>query len=146
MGAIIGFFTGYDTLIALGLAAIAVVVFVASRVGVLPKKSIPVAIGALLGLLGLTIWQTSRRRALQQQAKEIKDRIGERDKVIAKLEDKYREDRTALDSTGAALNQQLAAHERELERSEATNRAERAAIERMSDDEIFEAAHRREFH
>jgi cell division protein FtsB len=146
MGTIIGFFTGYDTLIALGLAAIAVVVFVASRVGVLPKKSIPVAVGALLGLLGLSIWQTSRRRALQQQAKEIKDRIAERDKEIARLENKYRDDRTALDSTGALLNQQLAAHERELERSEAKNREERAAIERMSDDEIFEAAHRRQFH
>ena len=146
MGAIIGFFTGYDTLIALGLAAIAVVVFVASRIGVLPKKSVPVAVGALVGLLGLSIWQTSRRRALQQQAKQIKDRIAERDKTIAGLEDKYREDRTALDRAGAALDQQLAAHERELERLEAANREERAAIERRSDDEIFEAAHRRTFH
>jgi hypothetical protein len=146
MGAIIGFFTGYDTLIALGLAAIAVVVFVASRVGVLPKKSVPVAVGALLGLLGLSIWQTSRRRALQQQAKEIKDRIKERDTTIARLETKYREDRTALDSAGAALDQQLAAHERELGRIEAKNREERAAIERMSDEEIFDAADRRPMH
>lgn len=146
MRAIIGFFTGYDTLIALGLGAIAVVVFVASRVGVLPKKSVPVAVGALLGLLGLSVWQSGRRKALQQEAKQIKDRIAKRDETIARLEDKYREDRTALDRAGAALDQQLAAHERELERLEARNREERADIERRSDEEIFEAAHQREFH
>jgi len=146
MRAILGFFTGYDTLIALGLVAIAVVVFVASRVGVLPRKSVPVAVGALLGLLGLSVWQSSRRKALQQEAKQIKDRIAKRDETIARLEGKYREDRTALDRAGAALDQQLAAHERELERLEARNREERAAIERRSDEEIFEAAHRREFH
>lgn len=146
MRAIIGFFTGYDTLIALGLAAIAVVVFVGSRVGVLPRKSIPVAVGALLGLLGLSVWQSSRRKALQQEAKQIKDQIAKRDETIARLEGKYREDRTALDRAGAALDQQLAAHERELERLEARNREERAAIERRSDEEIFEAAHHRAFH
>jgi len=132
MRAILGFFTGYDTLIALGLVAIAVVVFVASRVGVLPRKSVPVAVGALLGLLGLSVWQSSRRKALQQEAKQIKDRIAKRDETIARLEGKYREDRTALDRAGAALDQQLAAHERELERLEARNREERAAIERLA--------------
>src|SRR6266540_3815750 len=91
MRTILGFFTGYDTLIALGLAAVAVVVFVASRIGLLPKKSVPVAVGALLGLLGLSVWQSARRKALQEEAKRIKDGIAKRNETITRLEGRYKE-------------------------------------------------------
>ena len=145
MGAIIGFFTGYDTLIALGLAAIAVVVFVASRVGVLPKKSVPVAVGALVGLRPQHLAdEPAEGAAAAGAADQGPDRRA--GQTIARLEAKYREDRTALDGAGAALDQQLAAHERELQRLEAQNREDRKAIEDKSDEEIFEAAHRRTFH
>jgi Skp family chaperone for outer membrane proteins len=130
--------THVDLVVAFGLVIVALMVFVASRIGVLPKKGVGVVIGALLALFGVFVLQRARRRALQRQAKELEDRIKKRDEELAAWRDKYQASMAQYHAAGAKLDQQLAATQTELALTLAENRAEREKIDRMSPDEVFE--------
>jgi hypothetical protein len=128
----------FDLVVALGLAAIALVVFVGSRMGILPRRSAGVVTGALLAVFGIFLFQRGRRRALQRQAKELEDRIKRRDQELARWREAFKESMTSFHEAGATLDAQLAAHQTELALTLARNREERERIDRMSPDEVFE--------
>jgi uncharacterized membrane protein len=128
----------FDLVVALGLVAIAAVVFIGSRMGVLPKRSVGVVTGALLAIFGVFLFQRGRRRALERQARELEDRIKRRDQELARWRESFRDSMARFHEAGAALDAQLAATSTELALTLATNREERDRIDRMSPDEVFE--------
>ena len=67
-----------DIAVAMALAAIALFVFFAVRVGALPKKGVPWVVGGLLAAVGIGLWRERRASELQkvikQKEKELKKR------------------------------------------------------------------------
>ncbi|MGH9161913.1 MAG: hypothetical protein ACRD2X_18255, partial [Vicinamibacteraceae bacterium] len=74
-----------DLTIALALIVIAVVTFLAHRIGVLPTKSIPVFIGALGAVFGLMIWRTRRANALDARLRELETEAKEKQIELERL-------------------------------------------------------------
>lgn len=128
----------FDLVVALGLLAIAAVVFIGSRIGVLPKRSVGVVTGALLAVFGVFLFQRGRRRALERQAKELEDRIKQRDQELGRWREAFKDSMARFHEAGATLDAQLAATNTELALTLATNREERERIDQMSPDEVFE--------
>jgi uncharacterized membrane protein len=127
----------FDLVVAIGLVVIAAVVFVGSRIGVLPKRGVGVVAGALLALFGIFLFQRSRRRALQQRAKELEDRIAQRDRELDQWRGAFQDSLEKFHEAGAALDAQLAATQTELALTLAKNREERDQIDQMPPDEVF---------
>lgn len=98
-----------DLYVAAALFLIVAIVFVGTRVGVMPKKSIPVVTGAVFGALGIGLLASWRRRASDAQIEELKNRIAKRDEELAELMKKRRFADDELAAARAGLNNQLAA-------------------------------------
>lgn len=121
-----------DLVVALGLVAIVAVVFIGSRMGVLPKRSVGVVAGALLAVFGVFLFQRSRRRALERRAKELEERIAQRETELARWRTAYQDSMARYHQAGAALDAELAATQTELALAAARNRAERERIDAMT--------------
>jgi septal ring factor EnvC (AmiA/AmiB activator) len=98
-----------DIYIAAALFLVMAIVFVGTRVGVMPRKSIPVVAGAVFGALGLGIFAAWRRRAADAQIEELKKRIAKRDQDLEELMRKRKFADEELAAARASLNNQLAA-------------------------------------
>lgn len=127
----------FDLVVALGLVVIAAVVFIGSRMGILPKRSVGVVAGALLAVFGVFLFQRGRRRALEQRAKELEDRIAKRDQELAHWRDAFKDSMAKFHEAGATLDAELAATQTELALATAKNREERERIDGMSAAEVF---------
>jgi hypothetical protein len=123
-----------DLYVAFGLLFVVIVVFIASRVGVVPKKSIPIVLGAVAGVLGLRLLKAWQGRALDGQIKELKDRIAKRDIDLKTLEAKSEVSHQQLAATRAALDQQLSAAQKQRLALEAADTAEADRIAGLSTD------------
>src|SRR5687768_11067485 len=99
----------FDLYIAAALFLIVAIVFVGTRVGVMPKKSLPVVAGAVFGALGIGLFASWRRRAADAQIEELKRRIAKRDGDLAELMTKRTFADDELAAARAGLNNQLAA-------------------------------------
>lgn len=126
-----------DMLIAVVLVGIAVVVFLANRIGVLPAKGIPVVVGSLLGLFGIVIFRQRRVDAMRRQLDELQKQLKEREQMLEDLRKKSQASEEAAASARAALDNQIAAMKAEILRIHATTAAERARIDRLPMDELF---------
>jgi biopolymer transport protein ExbB/TolQ len=124
----------FDLYVAFGLLFVVIVVFIASRVGILPKKSIPILLGALAGVLGLRLLKKWQGRALDGQIKELQDRIAKRDVDLQALEAQSEVSHQELAAARAALDQQLAAAQKQSLALEAADKAEKERIARLSTD------------
>lgn len=118
-----------DLYLAFALLLGVAIVFVGSRVGILPKKSIPLVIGAIVGLVGVEVLRDRRARALKEHLKELEDRIKKRDAELAQLEKAREISRRELDEARGRLDLQLAAAMKQTMLIETRNKAERARID-----------------
>ena len=127
-----------DITIPLILIVVAIVVIVASRMGVLPKKSLPFVAGALASVFGFSLfkkWQDkSRRSALEQKEKELGD-IATRAQATAAATSAADVQRTAA---LAELQRQKEAAQKERLLIQARTAAEKEAISKLQGEELFE--------
>ena len=127
-----------DITIPLILIVVAIVVIVASRMGVLPKKSLPFVAGALASVFGFSLfkkWQDkSRRSALEQKEKELGD-ITTRAQATAAATSAADVQRTAA---LAELQRQKEAAQKVGLLIQARTAAEKEAISKLQGEELFE--------
>ena len=124
-----------DVYLAVGLFAVAVVVYLTNRVGVLPKKSIPVIVGAIAGALGFTLLRRWQGRAADAQIDLLKDRIAKRDVIIKDLETKHNAAESEFTSAKANLERQLAAAQKQRMQILTKDTTEKERIDGLTLDE-----------
>jgi cell division protein FtsB len=127
-----------DLTIALALVLIAVVTFVANRIGVLPGKSIPVFVGALGAVFGLLIWRTRRADALEARLRELEETARAKQKELEEARKRRDIAEQELNAALARLEQQKDFYAREILRLRAADEAERQRIAGLSTLEVFE--------
>ncbi len=130
----------WDLLVAIGLVAIALIVFFLYQIGLLPKKSIPLVIGALLGGLGIIIFRERRQQALKAQLKEVQDRIKQRQTEIDNLQTQYQLTDADVAKQRAQLQEQATALQKEIITLQANNAAERKQIDQLTPEQVRERA------
>lgn len=130
----------WDLFVAIGLVAIALIVFFLYSIGLLPKKSVPIVVGALLGGLGIVIFRERRQRALKGELKKVQDRIKERDTQIDQLKEKYQLTNQDVALQRAQLQEQATALQKEILTLQADNAAQRAEIDQLTPAQVRERA------
>ncbi len=130
----------WDLYVAIGLVAIALIVFFLYQIGLLPKKSIPIVVGALLGGLGFIIFRERRQRALKDELKKVQQRIKDRDQQIKDLQDKYKLTDQDVAAQRAQLQEQATALEKEILTLQADSAAQRAEIDKLTPAQVRERA------
>ncbi len=127
-----------DLTIPLILIVVAIVVIVASRMGVLPKKSLPFIAGALASVFGFSLFKQlqdkSRRSALLQREKEL-DALAARARATAAATNAADLQRTAA---LAEVQRQKEAVQKETLLIEARTEAEKQEISKLQGVELFE--------
>lgn len=127
-----------DITIPLILIVVAVVVIVASKMGVLPKKSLPFVAGAIASVFGLAIfkkWQDkSRRSGLERREREL-DVIAKRAQATAAGATSADVQRTA--ALAEVQRQKEAVHKERL-LIQARTAEEREAISKLQGEELWE--------
>src|SRR5437868_7100029 len=96
-----------DIQIALLILVIVVAVFIANRIGVLPKGGIPIVIAAIVAVFGWRIWRDRRQSALRKQMQELQKRLDERDAALKKMKTDVNIADRQVDESRAALQSQV---------------------------------------
>lgn len=130
----------YDLYIAGGLVVIALVVFFLTQIGLLPKKSIPIVAGALLGGLGLVIFRAARQRALEAQLKQVKKEVDDRDKRLTQMQQQYGLKEQEVAAQRARLEDQITARQKEVLALQAQDAARKQQVDQMTPAQVREAA------
>jgi len=71
-----------DLYIALGMLIFVVTVFIISRIGFLPKKTLPFVVGALAGVVGIVIFKRQRTNGLRKELEKREEELREREKKL----------------------------------------------------------------
>ncbi len=129
----------YDLYIAGGLVVIAIVVFFLTQIGLLPKKSIPIVAGALLGGLGLVIFRAARQRALEAQLKQVKKEVDERDQRLTQMQQQYGLKEQEIAAQRQRLDDQVAARQKEILTLQAQTAQQKAQIDQMTSEQVHTA-------
>ena len=128
---------GNDLVIALGLVGIVVVTFIISKIGILPKKSLPFVAAGLAAIFGITLFRESRIKGLRKDLDEREKRLREQEEKLKGLKDKYGASEAELNKALAELEKQRRAYERSLLEIKAKNEEEKKRIDELPDDEVF---------
>ncbi len=132
----------YDLLIAAGLVVIALLVFFLWRIGLLPRKSIPMVAGALLGGLGIVIFRERRARTLDKELKEVQERIRKREEELDRLQQEHDLTDREVAEHRAHLEEQIDALEKQIAVLRAQNAEERRRIDEAPPGELHDEAGR----
>lgn len=130
------FLDNLDLVIAGSMILIGIVVLILSRLKLMPGKGTPFIIGAILGIIGLTMFNRAKARRLKKDVVELENRIAERQKEIdAATKDLERRDEI-LKQAQKEYEESLKNYKRN---AVSYNIKSREEYEAMSDDEIFAA-------
>lgn len=125
-----------DLIIALGLVGIVVVVFIISQMGILPKKTLPYVIGALAGLLGITLFREWRTKGLAKKIAEQEKILNEKEEKLKELKEKYMASDRELQKAKEDLEKQIAAYKKMLLQLQAETREEKEKIDQLAGEEL----------
>lgn len=138
------FLGGYaDLVIAGGLVLIAIVVFLLSRMNLLPKKSLPIVAGALVGAFGIVIWRQRRIQIMRDRLKELEKELKTREDKVKELRAGSLASETELRKAQAELSAQRAALQQSILQVDARTKAERERIDRLDTNEVADEFVRR---
>ncbi|MDQ1349965.1 MAG: hypothetical protein QG657_266 [Acidobacteriota bacterium] len=127
-----------DLIIALGLIGIVIVVFLLSRMKLLPKKSLPYIALALLAGLGIAYFKARKDDKVKKEIERLKEDIKKRE---ARIEDLKKEDAInveKLKEISGEIDNKLATHERETLKEKAELEEEKKRLDSLTDMEVFE--------
>lgn len=138
------FLGGYaDLVIAGGLILIAIVVFLLSRMGLLPKRSLPIVAGALVGAFGIVIWRERRTRIMRARLEELEKELKTREDKVKELRAGSLASETELRKAQAELSAQRTALQQSILQVDARTREERERIDRLDTNEVADEFVRR---
>ena len=127
-----------DLQIALLLVVIVVVVFIANRIGVLPRRSIPIVVGAIAAVFGWRIWRDRRQAALRKELEDLQKKLDERDQALKKLKTDVQISDRQVDESRAALQAQVDAMQKDILLTKEENAQKRAEIDAMDATKVRE--------
>jgi len=125
-----------DLWIAGALIGVIAIILVATKIGKLPKKTLPFIIGGAVGILGLTIYREKRLSALHKELKAMEDRIKEREKRLKDLKDKYQASEEDLAKVRAELQKQRQAYEAAMLKIQKETQEEQERIDNLSGEDL----------
>ncbi|NIM18078.1 MAG: hypothetical protein GTO45_39390 [Candidatus Aminicenantes bacterium] len=128
-----------DLYIALGLVVIVIIVYLLSRMKLLPKKSLLFVIGGLLGVLGLGLFNRLRRDSLVKELEKREKALKEREKKLEELKNRSEISEQKLNEMKAEFERQRAAYEKEILSLKAKSKEEKEKIDKLSGDELHDA-------
>lgn len=128
-----------DLYIALGLVVIVIIVYLLSRMKLLPKKSLLFVIGALVGVFGLGIFNRLKRDNLVKELEKREKALKEREKKLGELKDQSDISEQKLREMKAEFERQRAAYEKEILRLKAKSKEEKEKIDKLSGDDLHDA-------
>ena len=126
-----------DLLFVAALVFVAIVVMLLSRIGLLPKKSVPYVAVALLATIGLALFKSWKRKAEFNVLEENRKKLRAQEQVAEEARKKLAADEAALVPIDAEIQRLEAAQQRRVLLADARDAARRREIEAMSDDEVF---------
>jgi len=128
---------GNDLIIALGLVGIVVVTFLISKIGILPKKSLPFVAAGLAAIFGIVLFRESRIKGLRKDLEEREKRLREQEERLKVLKEKSGASEQELNKALADLEKQKRAYERSILEIKAENAEEKKRIDELPDDDVF---------
>jgi hypothetical protein len=131
--------TMVDLYIVGGLLGVVVIVFLLSRVKLLPKKSLPFVIGGLLGVLGLTVFNRHRQGRLLKELKDREKGLKEREKILDELKNRSEISGQKLNEMKAEFQRQQEAYKKEILLLKAKNKKQKERIDDLSGDDLHNA-------
>jgi hypothetical protein len=127
-----------DIAIAVVLIVIAAFAVLISKMGVLPKKSLPFIIGGLAGIFGIAMFRRSREKSLRDDLKR-------REQALTDLTQRMKTTETSVDAADqqrtaalADLQRQQDAAQKELLLIRARTVAEKDEISKLQGDALFQ--------
>jgi len=127
-----------DIAIALGLVGIIVVVFLVSRMGILPRKSLPFVVAALAAVFGITLFRRYRTSKLKEDIQRQEEELKNKEKRLQELKGRFNVSDQKLQEMIAELDNQRSASEKQILRIQADNAKEKQRIDRLSGEELHE--------
>ena len=127
---------GIDMYIAVGLLITTFAILILSRINLLPKKSLPFVIAAVVGLFGWSILRRKRTKELQSQIKKREEKIKNLLKDLDRLKDKYGASSAKLEEIKTELEIQKSAHEKEILNINKKHKTESDRIDNLSGQEL----------
>lgn len=127
-----------DLLVAGGLIAIAAVLYILSRIRLLPKKSLPFVAGALLAVLGIGIWRAKRTDALREELKRKQKELEALKKRADTLRDGSEEAEQELRAAIAEGEREREALMRNILRNEQGTEVARERVDALPDDQLLD--------
>jgi septal ring factor EnvC (AmiA/AmiB activator) len=132
------FLERYDLLIALGLVGIVVVTYLISRMGLLPKKSLPFVAAGLAAIFGIALFRKYRSDNLQKELKELEGELKKKEKRLEDLKQTYNVSNEKLQEMKSELVRHQSANEKEILLISEKNKKEKERIEGLSGNELHE--------
>jgi hypothetical protein len=135
--------TGLDLAIALGLVVIAVIVFLVSRMGVLPKKTLPYVLVALAGALGLAFFDAYRRRTRQAGIAAKEEELKAREARLEKLKQDNQLSERKTRELQATVDEHEAAYAKNVLQIDAKTQQAKDRIDALRPDEAYQEFRKR---
>lgn len=130
----------FDIVVVLVFLGAAGALVYASRIGVLPKKSVPALFGALLGGLGVVVWKERQARAANRRIIELGKQLEREDARLRELERDYGATRREVEAARARYDDEVRAARERIRELEAGLDARVAANAEMTTEEIVKWA------
>jgi uncharacterized protein HemX len=127
-----------DLIIALGLIGIVIVVFLLSRMKLLPKKSLPYIALALLAGLGIAYFKARKDDKVKKEIERLKEDIKKREAKVEELKKADAINVEKLKEISGEIDNKLATHERETLKEKAELEEEKKRLDNLTDMEVFE--------
>ncbi|MCX6581030.1 MAG: hypothetical protein NT166_12700 [Candidatus Aminicenantes bacterium] len=127
-----------DLIIALGLIGIVIVVFLLSRMKLLPKKTLPYIALALLAGLGIAYFKTRKDDKVKKEIERLKEDIKKREAKVEELKKTDAINVEKLKEISGEIDNKLATHARETLKEKADLEEEKKRLDNLTDMEVFE--------
>ena len=127
-----------DITIAVVLLVVAVLAVLISRMGVLPKKSLPFIIAGLLGVFGYALFRKRREQALREDLKRREQELADLARRASAHQAGVAAAEAQLAGAREALQRQQEATQKQLLQIHATNAQERERIGNLHGAELFQ--------
>ena len=127
---------GTDLIIAIVLIGIVLLTLLISKMGILPKKSLPYIIAALAAIIGISLWRQSRMNGLREELEKREKELEEREKRLQNLKEKYQLSEKELGKAITELEKHKSAYKQEILLLNAKNKEEKERIDQLSGEDL----------
>ena len=117
----------------------------ATRLGVLPRRSLPALLGALLGAMGIVVWRDRQARAAHARILELERELAAGRERLDRLEKNHAATTREVAAARARYDDEVRAARARIAALQGASEEERRRIEAMTTEEIFAWARTHEF-